>query len=1109
MQYCNICGAENSDGARFCSTCGKPVSGAGAAGGGPATLPLQSLLQGKYLVLKLLGQGGMGSVYLAQDQTVFNRLCVVKEMLPYYTTAAERQQAEQNFEREARLLATLRNPRIPQVYAYFIENNHYYLVMEWVEGENLEHCLGSRHGPLPEADVLDYGLQLASVLVYIAKQNPPVIHRDIKPANILVGDDGQIKLVDFGIAKATMSSGLSSKVSMPLGTQGYAPPEQYSGQVEPRTDVYALGATLHHLLTGRDPRNEAPFQFPPVRALAPGVSPEFEKLLADMLQLDPTLRPTAVELRARLESFLAPQAAAGTQFQPFVFRAGAIAANLHELAQACDRHWDEAAEHLYNGEFEPWLTQMNRADLAVRAGTIKRRGGDRAAGLEEFIRAIDHTMLMPALAVDQNTVDLGPVERGERRTFTVQLMNAGRGYLHGEIKNSEPWVRVSPRGFGLREGQQVPLLVTVDTGSLPEGPLTQTVFEATSNGGQAVVALKLDVTWQPRLEILPTGKLDFGAVPEGQQQPATTVFVVRNTGGGILTGQLGTSAPWIQLDQTSFSLASGADLTVTATADPNWLGLLTTQESSIRVSGANVLLEKPALIRVQKAWYVGWPRVSSWLLYGLLMLIGYLGAAVPLALGLAALLGWPLPETPVLVGLGVFLLLSPLAFVLSRQFVARLDEMEDYHHRGRLADELLPGAFSTRKLAGLTAVGLVLGVLLGWWFGHWRPDNPNLLWAVITGAAGGLAGIVLALEGGYLNRAPVSTPVNSAATVPLNPAQFTAQPAYAILRSVYLLLAGALFGLLTGVLLSGGSIRPGFGVGGALIGWLLSSESHRWLSLRVRWLLQQARLGGWVIVGSYLALSIVGLLRWHAPWTLAGYGYTVWQFTGLVSLFWLGLFGVAALTGAFAGLWVADGAGQRLDQAPRLFAGLTGVLLAVTLPIYIVMGLVTTPLHGSGHLWANFAAMLAATTGLLWLLRCRRNEVGATLARVRGVLEQGWGRVIVRLPGVLQATWHRLFPSVATRGRPHIRLPQVRLPGAARVSQWRARLASLTLGELSAEMTLPLAIGAAGVTLIVQQILAQFLAMLVVGLGTILLYALLIVVAAIVILLIVRYLRSH
>ena len=233
--------------------------------------------------------------------------------------------------------------------------------------------------------------------------------------------------------------------------------------------MYALGATLHHLLTGRDPRNEAPFQFPPVRSLVPGVSPELENSLPTCCNWIRPCGPPRWSCGPDWTLLLTPQAVGGSQFQPFVFRAGIIAANLHELALACDKHWDEAVEHLYNGDFEPWLTQINRPDLAVRAGSIKRTSGDRSAGLEEFIRAIDHTMMMPALAVDQNTVDLGTVERGEKRTFTVQLMNAGRGYLHGEIKNSSPWIKVAPRSFGLREGQQSPLTITLDSESLGEG----------------------------------------------------------------------------------------------------------------------------------------------------------------------------------------------------------------------------------------------------------------------------------------------------------------------------------------------------------------------------------------------------------------------------------------------------------------------------------------------------------------------------------------------------------------------------------------------------------------------------------------------------------------
>jgi serine/threonine protein kinase len=1122
MQYCASCGGENSDKAKFCSTCGKPMmsvasppvavaapSPPGVAAYSPptqpavshqATLMLQSLLHGRYVVRKLLGQGGMGAVYLAEDQQVFNRLCVVKEMLPYYTTPAERQQAEQNFEREARLLASLRNPGIPQVYDYFVENSNYYLAMEWVEGENLEDHLARQGGQLPEAEVLDYAQQLAGILIHIARQNPPIIHRDIKPANVIVGADGQVKLVDFGIAKAATLS--QTGKSIILGTPGYAPPEQYTAHTEPRTDIYAMGAMLHHLLTGRDPRNAPPFQFPLVRTLAPGVSPEIEKIVAEMLQPDPAFRPTAAELRVKLDSLLAPNG--GTvQFQPFVFRSGAIAGNLHELALACDKNWDEAVEHLLNGDFETWLTQSNRPDLANRVESIKRRGGDSSAGLEEFIRAIDHTMLMPSLVFDQTLMDLGTVERGERRTVTVQLMNAGRGYLHGEVTNSVSWVRATPRGFGLREGQRATLTVAIDTGALNEGPFSATIFQATSNGGQAAIGLKADVTWQPKLEVEPAGKLDFGAVAEGQGQPVTALFTVRNTGGGALTGRLAAGAPWIQLDQDSFTLVSGADIKVTATANASWLGAFTAREGIIHITSLAGSVEKPALVRVRKAAYLGTARVRSWLVYGLFLLLGYVGAALPLSVGMALLFGWQRPDVKTLAVLGALLLLSPVAFLISRRPVAWLDEMEDYHHRGRLADDLLPSRFSRRKLAWLVGVVALLGGLLGWRFGGLRPQDATALWALAGALIGALAGGLLAAEGE--GGPAISSRFWRGATL-------ATSPIYGVLRSVLLLLAGGFLGMLAGAPIAPASIRPENAVVGALVGLLMSSESHRWLALRLRWLLMQARLAAWAILGAYATLSIVSLLQGGRLWTLLGYGYLGWHFTSVPTLLWLALYVLVAVFGALAGLWAADGAGQPLAKASRLFIVLLAVQSAAALPVYIVSSLWTGSLSDARvHMWINILAVLAASVGAAWALRFRLPQIEAALAKAGRALDGGWAHIAALLPGALGGAWRRLV-GVASGGGPWkhtLRVPRLSLLNEATLGRWRGVLASLTLAELSADMTLPLAIAAIGVTVITQNVLATFVTMLIVGLGTLLLYALLLILAFIGLVLVVRYVREH
>jgi hypothetical protein len=325
-------------------------------------------------------------------------------------------------------------------------------------------------------------------------------------------------------------------------------------------------------------------------------------------------------------------------------------------------------------------------------------------------------------------------------------------------------------------------------------------------------------------------------------------------------------------------------------------------------------------------------------------------------------------------------------------------------------------------------------------------------------------------------------------------------------------LAGAFLGLLAGGLIPPRGARLENAVGGALLGLLLSSESHRWLSLRLRWLLMQARLGACPILGAYCALSVMQLLRGAIPWTLLGYGYLGFHFTSVPGLLWLALYVLVGILGALGGLWAAEGAGQPWAKAPRLFLGLTGIQLAAGLPVYVVFSLLTGSVREMGlHAWINVLAVLAISAGAAWALRCRRGQVEAALAKTGRVLTAGWDRVVARLPGVLREIWRRII-GATSGGKPTrraLRLPRIRLPGAMTLGRWRAALASLTLAELSAEMTLPLAIAATGVAVIVQYVLANFAVMLIVGLGTLLLYALLVLVVLIVIVVGVRYLRNR
>jgi len=261
-----------------------------------------TLLQGRYKILGVIGVGGMGAVYKAQDLRFANviRLCAVKEMINTATDPQVRQMIVRNFEREASILATLSHPAIPQVYDFFTEGARSYLVLEYVSGKDLEVLLSETEGFFSEATVVDWTIQLCDVLSYLHNNKPkPIVFRDLKPSNIMLDDHGRIRLVDFGIAKLFQSG---EKGTM-IGTEGYSPPEQYRGIAEPRCDIYALGATLHHLLSKQDPRQEPPFSFHerPIHKTNPTVSREFVEIINRCLEYDINKRwNTAEELKRAL-----------------------------------------------------------------------------------------------------------------------------------------------------------------------------------------------------------------------------------------------------------------------------------------------------------------------------------------------------------------------------------------------------------------------------------------------------------------------------------------------------------------------------------------------------------------------------------------------------------------------------------------------------------------------------------------------------------------------------------------------------------------------------------------------------------------------------------------
>ena len=233
----------------------------------------------------------MGSVYRARDLHFPNvvKLVAVKEMIHLTPDPLVRQTIVQNFEREANLLATLNHAAIPRIYDYFSQDNRSYLVLEFVHGKDLEAVINEASGFLPEEQVIGWAIQLCDVLAFLHAHKPdPIVFRDMKPSNVMINHNGDVILVDFGIAK-TFQTGQKGTM---VGTEGYSPPEQYRGEATQLADIYSLGATLHHALSRRDPRLEPPFSFAerPIRRINSSVTPELETVINTALQYNPTDR---------------------------------------------------------------------------------------------------------------------------------------------------------------------------------------------------------------------------------------------------------------------------------------------------------------------------------------------------------------------------------------------------------------------------------------------------------------------------------------------------------------------------------------------------------------------------------------------------------------------------------------------------------------------------------------------------------------------------------------------------------------------------------------------------------------------------------------------------
>jgi eukaryotic-like serine/threonine-protein kinase len=332
-RYCSNCGAANPLSAVSCRGCGfslkitvplPPELETAAVAHKTAHLKPDQLLEGRYRIVRQVGTGGFGAVYKAEDIQNSNRPVAVKEIGLSGLTSQQAIEAADAYNREVMILSDLKHPNIPRIYAHFTDPEHWYLVIDFIEGETLEEYRVKAPGAcLPLEQVLDIGIQLCIVLDYLHNHQPPIIFRDVKPANIMLTPAGKLYLIDFDVARYFKPG--KARDTIAFGSPGFAAPEQYGkAQTTSRSDIYSLGVTLYQLLTGNDPSLTL-FRFVSLHVLDQAIPAELDALIMQMLEMDASKRPASMAgVKQELQNIAAQQRmgkagtslAAGVQNQP-------------------------------------------------------------------------------------------------------------------------------------------------------------------------------------------------------------------------------------------------------------------------------------------------------------------------------------------------------------------------------------------------------------------------------------------------------------------------------------------------------------------------------------------------------------------------------------------------------------------------------------------------------------------------------------------------------------------------------------------------------------------------------------------------------------------------
>lgn len=529
------------------------------------------LLHGKYEIIRLLGKGGYGATYEAKYREMLKQTFAIKETPRLYCDNEEDE-----------FLLNLNHPGIPKLYERFNIGDLHYIIMEFIQGENLQELIQNRPRIGLEPLILKIAEQVCDVLTYIHSEN--VIHRDLKPENILVRRNGSVAIVDFGIAKRFVP-GVQTRHLARAASHFYSPPEQYDtgkGVTDPRSDIYSLGAILYFLLTGREPIDASNRKFnepltPLPSQINPRISKRFEAVVvramsmkandryASMSEMKKALLNAGVvsarvcpscgriyrggkNLCQRCGGPTNPLGAAVNA--PFVFRSGEKASTLQEFIQACYQHWDDAIWHLYNGDFEPWLNSIQEGALAEGAANIRRQVENRNLGLNQFLMNSPFAR-PPKMELSHRKIDFISVKPGTQKRMVLTIHNPGHGYLQGELQADNQYLSADNYVFSCFSGESKYITLTLLINQYLYPKTIKTNICLQTNIGEKIIPVTITTeTPAPQWKITPE-PLD---IQIEQNQTGITGFSIEViTSQGKLDGTVKTTVPWIKIRPTAFS----------------------------------------------------------------------------------------------------------------------------------------------------------------------------------------------------------------------------------------------------------------------------------------------------------------------------------------------------------------------------------------------------------------------------------------------------------------------------------------------------------------------------------------------------------------------------